>query len=981
MNIFTDSTISMASNIMSNDLTISRNDRTIAIGRDVQHSIINTGDNNIIINLIAGIHELSIDYATRIENFLRAYLQLPMPFGGRNDEITHLNRWLNNPKAPPRLILTAPAGRAKSTLLVHWLSSLNQSTLTTVFVPISIRYNTNSARVTFAALAARLAQVHNDVVPTDINTSDDAWKDLAISYLRRPLPDNKSLLVVLDGLDEAANWDVDAGLFPSSLPENVRLIVSARLTHDRSKPIVWREVLGWEYLPTECVELQPLSQSGISDVLTKAGISHSLFDNSDLIAELHHVTEGVPLLIRLHVQDILQLDLTDTKFTLSHKTGYEGFFERWWEDQRRLWGKKSPMQEIAVQEVLNLLAVPAGPLTKDDLLTLASPDIKITTWHLEKALRPLSRFVIQESNGYIFAHLRLGEYFYSRLGDKKRNALNDRILDWIRQSLDALVCGAYTPNQIPAYIVCYATAHFYRSKQGIQSYLPLINTRFWADAWHVQEGPYGNYLADIYRVWKEAHYKNIAACTENKNAPYLLIEIQCALIAASIRSVAANLPPEFVLALLKSQVWTPAQSLSYALQIPEPYQRNIALVKLFPHLPRELQSQILTDHPHIKNQLSSINSRHYSRSTKTSLHMDDISGLNNKDLIEIAPYFTSQQMSEALVIAERISTSYHRSSLLTALGPYLPFELIPQALDIARQFKEELYRARVLAAFASRLAELGDTNQALAIAREINNKQYQVMALTSLIPFLPPDKIDQTLTIIQQLECSDTFRIIISRIASTLPISSLHQILTLTQNINDQEELERTDHALKIYQIIKNGYSTLEDASLSGHEIVYTDPIIALATCLEENIRVQVLNIVYTNRKRNEQLRSIRNIICASYLLEQIFTIVQSIENESLKSKALIALVDIVANEIPVSIFTALQKISDRNIQSLVLTKIIPFMPTHLLRHVITIAQNIQRDGDRGKLLMALAHNSSVSPSLASQIVVLQRPLKTPLPE
>ncbi len=280
---------------MTEETVRSEGERSVAIGGNAQGNIILTGD--ILIQTITqGIRTLPTNYATKIENFIHAYLgtpQEPVPFGGRDAALRSLNTWLEDPNAPPRLLLTAPAGRGKSALLVRWLAALEQETLEKVFVPISIRYETNLASVTLASLAARLAIAHGEKVSSDTNTPDEIWKGLAADYLRRPLPDGRRLLVVLDGLDEAANWDVTPALFPHDLPPGLRLVVSARLTADRPTAEAWLRALGWERLPTYRLSLEALDKPGVADVLQKMGVPlDQLARNIDLVAELHRLSEA-----------------------------------------------------------------------------------------------------------------------------------------------------------------------------------------------------------------------------------------------------------------------------------------------------------------------------------------------------------------------------------------------------------------------------------------------------------------------------------------------------------------------------------------------------------------------------------------------------------------------------------------------------------------------------------------------------------------
>lgn len=107
--------------------------------------------------MLEGVSSLPFDYAGRIENFLTEYLgtsKAPAPFGGREKDLKALDAWLDEQAAPPYLIMAAQGGRGKSALLVQWTRQLlARADISLLFVPISIRFETNLSAVTFAALA------------------------------------------------------------------------------------------------------------------------------------------------------------------------------------------------------------------------------------------------------------------------------------------------------------------------------------------------------------------------------------------------------------------------------------------------------------------------------------------------------------------------------------------------------------------------------------------------------------------------------------------------------------------------------------------------------------------------------------------------------------------------------------------------------------------------------------------------------------
>lgn len=194
-------------------------------------------ENLNITNLVRGIDELQLAtrYDSRVQNFLEYYLGAkdhPAPFGGRASDLAALDAWLNDPAAPPYASLIAPAGRGKSALLAHWVTRLASRPATgaeavyVVYFPISIRFNTNLETVVFASLAARMAHVYGEKVTQA--TDAQQYRGVFSDYLRRTPPNGGRVLVVLDGLDEAAGWEAGADLFPTVAPGHLRVIVAAR---------------------------------------------------------------------------------------------------------------------------------------------------------------------------------------------------------------------------------------------------------------------------------------------------------------------------------------------------------------------------------------------------------------------------------------------------------------------------------------------------------------------------------------------------------------------------------------------------------------------------------------------------------------------------------------------------------------------------------------------------------------------------------
>ena len=202
------------------------------------------------------------------------------------------------------------------------------------------------------------------------------------------------------------------------------------------------------------------------------------------------------------------------------------------------------------------------------------------------------------------------------------------------------------------------------------------------------------YLNDVRRAWRLTEEEFAI----RNSQPAIGLQCRYALITASLNSLAQNLPPVLLVALVKEKMWTPVQGLAYACQIPGLEQRVDALVRVAPHLTERLKGKALR---------------------------------------------------EALAAAREIEGEWSRAKTLAGLAPHLPEllkgEALREALAVAREIEGGWQRAGALAGLVSRMAELGCPEEALAVAREIENRKWRAEALTGLAPHLPEPLKGETL--------------------------------------------------------------------------------------------------------------------------------------------------------------------------------------------------------------------------------------------
>ncbi len=387
-------------------------------------------------DLAGSLRGAASGYLTGFEAFLGFYLGVPgapAPFGGRQAQLEELDAWLQDGRSPYGL-LAAPAGRGKSALLAQWAQSLlDRRRGRPVFIPISLRFNIHTPELVYRVLALRLAELHHEGRPSLHGlASAEQWQEVCRAYLERTPPAGAPAVAIMDGLDElAAEPESLAALFPHERPATagprqpgLKVLASARqLSGDRDEQ-GWVRRLEWQrrahsfYLPL-------LSRAGLDEVLRAMGDPLSrLPEQEALTAELFRLTQGDPLLVRLYVEalqaegeGVASLRPEDLP---SIKRGLDGYMDRWWKDQQKLWraeGLDALAMTQAVQDFLNLLAAAPAPLAIEDVARIAAGKLanRLT---LEQVVSAVGRLVAGDGSreaGYAFSHPRLAEYFREKM--------------------------------------------------------------------------------------------------------------------------------------------------------------------------------------------------------------------------------------------------------------------------------------------------------------------------------------------------------------------------------------------------------------------------------------------------------------------------------------------------------------------------------------------------------------------------------------
>lgn len=440
------------------------------------------------------------------------------------------------------------------------------------------------------------------------------------------------------------------------------------------------------------------------------------------------------------------------------KPGLKGYFDRWWEDQRKLWRDTSPLKEANVQVLLNVLACALGPLDQEALLHLTN----LSSWDREEALRPLDRFVIGDgkTNGYIFSHPRLGYYFKDRLSKREQQNWEEKFLDWGRDTVQALEQGTLTPSKAPTYIVQYYGAHLERSHAPAETLLTLV-CQGWSNAWEALEGSFAGFLSDVDRAWKAAECENEQANAKGEIAPRIGDEIRCALVRASINSLASNLPASLIIQLIRLNKWTLNQGFSYARQIPDVVRRSEALMSIITDLE-------VPDHYRAKMADNAF------ISTQAIRDIEKRASILARLVPHIARSDQKQVLQQALAAAQEIENILARTAILMALAPHMTEtdqeQVLQQALAAAQRIDSIPARAELLATLVPYLAPPEREmilQQAFIAVQAIRDNEQRARALTALAPCAP----EKVLIAVHKIEDTEAPAVILSALAPHLPLT------------------------------------------------------------------------------------------------------------------------------------------------------------------------------------------------------------------
>ncbi len=924
------------------------------------------------------LHRLHAEYTTNIQNFLDSYLgtvEHPIPFGGRSKEIETLNNWVNDSSAPSYLLMAAPAARGKSALLVAWAQQLlKREDMCVVFVPISIRFETNLPNVYFSALTAMLATLHGEKsIPSIVDTPAEVWRRMAMNFLSKPLPDGRQLVIILDGADESADVKSLRNLFPVRQSNSVRAVVSARYLAGDNGARPWLVRLGWESPPIQVITmaLEVLSVENIAQAMSDAGFPlNELSKNIDVVFELHRLSEGDPLLVRLYMEDLLELKQAaadflpeDLRKTQPGLDGYlNDYFERWKLDQESLWGSNNPLGLNEVRLTLDILSCAIGPLRIDDIQRLVPEDNKLWSHDITTALHYLNRLVIGDGikQGYVFTHSLLGDFFYQSLSKHDKEYYESRFNEWGTTTLTALNNGDMAPEDSPPYLTQHFGLHLERANATAEDMLTLVSNG-WRRAWEKLSKTYAGFLDDVGRAWKAAEIRDRESVLANGCAPLISQEVRCALCVASVNSLSGRIPPDLLVGLMNEGHFTNDQALAYAYQATNAWRRAQSLIKLSAHLSYERRKEtyraVLAAAWELRDQESD---KDEDDPYSTNGWREDGASI----LEEIAPVLPEDLFEEALATAAAFHNEWQRERAIKCLIPRIPDALVEETLSLILQMENIWSKAQCIAEIAPRLSDV-QIEKAAAAVRQTNDRLSWAKGMAGLLPRLSLTAMEDELRFLNRFSLNEQTRLI-ATLAPGLPKSFVARALQIVRKATDTHALSQALVSL-IPLLSESQFEEVVDIATSFRRFADTTVLASVAPhCRVETLRhvfdlAQIGSESFTHENDRSYLLGCLVPLLPDEWLGEARVALLRFRHNYCRLKLLNALGPRLGGDLDPELLNIIDSISDEhqegyayeNYRGLALEELAPTMPETLLNSALALARKIPKEEAKLDTLIA----------------------------
>lgn len=486
------------------------------------------------------------------------------------------------------------------------------------------------------------------------------------------------------------------------------------------------------------------------------------------------------------------------------------------------------------------------------------------------------------------------------------------------------------------YIHTYLAWHLVQAKRYEEVHALLAEeTTEGRNGWYEARERLGQtveYRNDVWQAWR------LAETDLSKQMLYVLLQ-------TSLNSLARNVPPALLAALVKQEIWTSAQGLAHTRSVPNPRQRAQCLAGLTTALSQEHLPEALWIAQRIDSSFDRVSA-----------------------LVGVADHLTGAErllaIQEAYEAAQRLTWEQARAHALATLVRFLEndrSQAIQQALAAVGKITWEEARGQALSFLAPNLTGTY-LQEALAMARNIDWADARAEALISLIP---QSKKPERMRIVQEvLDASTHIEDTSTRVC---------MIAGLVPHLEGPERDRQVCSALEVAQGIEWDCARIH-------------ALAALAPHLNVSQRFQILReaLVATQdidweKARAHGLVSLSPNLPMDLLLNAL-RIAEEIVDDYARTYALTSLVPYLEGTAQMRAMQAAvasaQRIEDADLCAQVLNDLAPYLPASLLPEALAATRRI---GDAGFRTLVLKSLSSHHRGTRNWPFIPEYPLATPI--
>lgn len=454
-------------------------------------------------------------FASAIRDRQLELIQLHTEFGGRERELEKLELSLKQTQRPYHFVW-GPSGFGKTALLANWVARLHKQGISVCFHFINRLDGMAGEEVVLRNLCEQLVDFFG--LNGELPASVDKLRAAYLQLLQHATPDGRSLIIVIDGLDEAKDWTPGSTFFPTRLPDDTHVFFSARAEDDKSYK-GWLSQLSIVNEQVDAIRLDRLGMADIRQLLHDSeGNAAASAEDQSFVEAISTVSDGDPFFLHHLVKDIQRGDITRENVWEQPK-GLQGYLERWKTD---LFDDVDIVREEAYALLMVLIAA-LGRLKPREFMDI-SPTLRKGMLLQRELSGKLRRYLVgNRETGYALCHPRFRTFlcddpFIEAELDDCRRALLDYCKRWREHKSD------YALNHLATHL----------AEAGETTELNLLIDTTWKQARYEQSGSHRLFAKDL-EISIDAALK--------ETPPRAAMLIPACLAYTTLMSLAGKLPP------------------------------------------------------------------------------------------------------------------------------------------------------------------------------------------------------------------------------------------------------------------------------------------------------------------------------------------------------------------------------------------------------------------------------------------------------